>query len=284
MNTYAQQRRILTSIFSIWAAAWPVFAAAAEVADIKVRRTGDQIRYGLIGEIQPVPATTLFLLAHGIEEMQRQPVYTEVARILARHGWISVIIEPPCHGEDERAGEPVQLNGWRQRLEQGEDLIAPLTVKTRSVLESLVKEGTTDPTRIAVCGTSRGGFLAVHLAAVEPRFKAVAAISPVTRLLALSEFSRTTGRTQAEMLDLTRLAPQLTDRAVWVSIGNNDQRVQTDDAITFTREVVRAAARTDKPDAIIPVELIVAPTPGHAKIDQAHELLATWLLKQFPAK
>ena len=74
------------------------------------------------------------------------------------------------------------------------------------------------------------------------------------------------------------------NRAVWLSIGNNDLRVSTDDAILFTRAAVQATVRPDKPDAVIPVELIVAPTPGHSKIDRAHELLATWLVRQMAEK
>lgn len=254
---------------------------AEEPRQINVRRTSDNVRFGLIGEIGKTPAPTLLVIAHGIEEMRKQPVYTEVASLLAKQGWISVVIDPPCHGEDVRDGEPAQLDGWRYRLEHEGDFVSAFTAKARAVLDVLIKDGVTDPDRVAVCGTSRGGFLAFHVAASDPRFKAAAAISPVTRLTALREFATTSHREKAEQLDVARLAPKLTGKAFWLSIGNNDARVNTDDAIAFTREVVRATARADKSDAVIPVELLVAPTPGHSKIDQAHELLAVWLIKQF---
>lgn len=259
--------------------------AADEPSAIQVRRTADKVIFGVIGEIKPkqAPAPTLFVFAHGIEEMQQQSVYTEVARLLAKQGWISVIVEPPCHGEDDRDGEPKQLDGWRHRLEHNDAWISAFTTKASAVLDLLIKDGITDPERVAVCGTSRGGFLAYHFAAAEPRVKAAAGISPVTRLTALREFSTTTQREKAEQLDVARLASKLAGRAIWLSIGNNDARVNTDDAIAFTREVVRAAARPDNPDVVIPVELLVAPTPGHSKIDQAHELLSAWLAHQFPA-
>jgi dienelactone hydrolase len=259
-------------------------ADADELLAIQVRRTADKVRFGVIGEVKQkqAPAPTLFVFAHGIEEMQRQPVYTEVARLLAKQGWISIIVEPPCHGEDVRDGEPKQLDGWRHRLEHDDAWVNAFTTKASAVLDLLIKDGIIDPERVAVCGTSRGGFLAYHFAAAEPRIKAAAGISPVTRLTALREFSTTTQRVKAEQLDVTRLAPKLAGRAIWLSIGNNDARVNTDDAIAFTREVVRAAARPDNPDAVIPVELLVAPTPGHSKIDQAHELLAAWLIHRFP--
>jgi len=259
-------------------------AATAEgPREIIVRRTPDKVRFGLIGEVGKTPAPTLIVIAHGIEDMQKQPVYTEVASLLAKQGWISVVIEPPCHGEDVRDGEPAQLDGWRYRLEHEGDFVSAFSAKARAVLDVLIKDGVTDPERVAVCGTSRGGWLAFHLAASDPRIKAAAGISPVTRLTALREFATTRQREKAEQLDVARLAPKLAGRAVWLSIGNNDTRVNTDDAIAFTREVVRATARPDQPDAVIPVELLVAPTPGHSKIDQAHELLAAWLINRFPA-
>ena len=263
---------------------WNNFAIADETREIQVRHTPENVRYGLIGGLQSkdVPAPTLFVFAHGIEDMRRQLVYSEVSAILAKQGWISVVVDPPCHGEDIRTGEPPQLDGWRHRIEQEDDPIAAFTAKARSVLDVLIKDGVTDPDRVAVGGTSRGGFLAYHFAASDPRVKAAAGISPVTRLTALREFSMTSQREKAEQLDVARLAPKLAGRAIWLSIGNNDARVNTDDAIAFTREVVRAAARPDNPNEVIPVTLLVAPSQGHSKIDQAHELLATWLINQFP--
>ena len=87
-------------------------------------------------------------------------------------------------------------------------------------------------------------------------------------------------REKAEQLDVAQLARNLRGRAIWLSIGNNDARVNTNDAIAFTREVVRAPAQPDKPGAVIPVDLLVAPSKGHSKIDRAHELLALWLANQ----
>ncbi|HVC95332.1 MAG TPA: prolyl oligopeptidase family serine peptidase, partial [Pirellulales bacterium] len=139
-----------------------------------------------------------------------------------------------------------------------------------------------DPEHVAAYGTSRGGFLAVHFAAADRRVRAVAGVSPVTNLLALSEFSGTNAREKAEQLSLANQASRLAGCAVWVSIGNHDERVSTDDAIDFTRAVVReAAAKSHDPKVVIPVELVVAPAAGHTKIDQAHELLAAWIVKQF---
>ena len=157
----------------------------------------------------------------------------------------------------------------------------PFVARVRAVLDYLIKEGYTDPQHIAACGTSRGDFLAFHVAAGDRRVKAAAGISPLINPMVLREFAGTREPARAERLSIRHIAPQLAGRAVWVSIGNYDLRVDTDQVIAFTRDVVRSAAQGKQRDPLIPVELVVAPTAGHRKIDRAHELLADWILKQF---
>lgn len=257
-------------------------ALSDEPFPMQLQRTSTGIAYGVIREnsASTAPSPTLFIFASSLDVMQKEPVYTEVARLLAPKGWISVILEPPCHGEDARGEEPQQLDGWRYRLEKDIAFLDEFNARATAVLDEMIQQKLTDPNRVAACGTSRGGFIAYHFAAAEPRVKAVAGISPVTRLTALREFSVTTHREQAEGLNAANLAPRLAGRAVWLSIGNNDARVNTDDAIAFTRAVVMASAEGKRPDAVIPVDLIVARSFGHAKIDEAHELLARWLQQQ----
>jgi dienelactone hydrolase len=255
---------------------------AADDASIEVLRTRDEVRFGLIGAKGASPAPTLFVFAHSLETMQKQPIYTQAARGLTAQGYLGVVIDAPCHGDDARAGEPAELSGWRHRLEHDDDFIVAFTGKASAVLDHLIGEGYTDPERVAAYGTSRGGFLAVHFAAADRRVRAVAGISPVTNLLSVREFSDTQARERTEELSLARLAPKLDTCAIWLSIGNHDERVNTDDAIDFTRAVVRiAAARSNDPSAVIPVELLVAPAAGHTQVDQANELLAAWIVKQF---
>jgi dienelactone hydrolase len=283
MNVHKHLRRI--AIAAVLAAIVASVARAADtVVPMDMLRTPDNIRFGVIGGRQGAAAPTLLVVAMSMEEMQREPVFTGVARLLAKKGWMSVVIEPPCHGDDRRQEEPEGLAGWRHRLEHGGDVVQAFHAKARAVLAHVIAQGRADPSRLAICGTSRGGFLAFHFAAVEPRIKAVAGISPLTDLLALREFSGTAPDSAAAKLALTQIAPQLIGRPVWLSIGNNDLRVDTDRAIAFSRAIVHASARQNKrPDATIPVELVVAPSAGHRKIDQAHEMLAAWLATKLPA-
>ena len=240
-------------------------------------------RFALVGEKGDKPAATLFIFASDLESTRDQPIYWEVSRLLAPDGVLSVIIDAPCHGADIRAGEPTQLNGWRHRLEQGEDFLKEFTDRASHLLDYLVKKGYTDAERVAACGTSRGGFLAFHLAAADERFRAAAGVAPVTRLLALSEFNGMAEPERAEAFDLEHLAPKLANRAIHLSIGNHDARVDTDAAIDFVRVVTKVASENAPANAILPIELIVAPTAGHTQVDGAHVLLADWLRRYWLA-
>src|SRR5207247_2644543 len=131
----------------------------------------------------------------------------------------------------------------------------------------------TDAKKVAICGTSRGGFMALHFAAVEPRIRCVAAFAPVTDLPALSEFSGMDKHAPTMGLDLRRHADKLAGRSMWLCIGNADERVGTDQAITFTRKVVAASVAAKKP---ADVELHVMPTIGHRIHVTAHEEAAAW--------
>jgi dienelactone hydrolase len=257
--------------------------AAETKVPMQMLRTPGNIRFGIIGGQKGTASPTLLVVAMSLEDMQREPVYTDVSRLLATQGFLSVVIEPPCHGEDRKAGEPDGLAGWRHRLDRGEDVVQSFNTKARTVLDHVITQGLANPDRLTICGTSRGGFLAFHFAASEPRIKAVAGLSPVTDLLALTEFKGTPANSAVERLALTHIASQLIGRPAWLSIGNNDQRVDTDSAIAFSRAIVHATTRqNEEPGALIPVELVVAPAAGHSKIDRAHELLAAWLVKVMP--
>ncbi|MEE9603413.1 MAG: alpha/beta fold hydrolase [Thermoguttaceae bacterium] len=215
--------------------------------------------------------------------MDRARVYSEAGSQLARHGWLYVTLDPPCHGHDHRANEPENLPGWAHRVKTGEDLTGPFVKRCIDVLDFLVKQGYTDPQRVAACGTSRGGFCALHFAAAEPRVRAVAGVSPVTNLLVLREFN---GMTEAQVrsLNVAHLAEKLAGRAVWLSIGDNDQRVGTEDCTATARQLT-AAARRRHPDAeTVPVELVVGPSDGHSPVKNAYSRAARFVLRQLPSR
>lgn len=252
----------------------------ANATDLRVERLPDGTRYAVIGESKGGPAPTLFVFQGDIETAMRERLYTQVARLLVPEGFLGVILDAPAHGEDHQPDEPKELAAWQWRLDHGRDLVGGFVAKSRAVLDRLIKEKRTDPARVAAVGTSRGGFLAFHFAAAEPRIRCVGGISPVCDLRALREFNDATQPKAADALALKTLVPRLVGRPAWISMGNHDTRVDTDAAIAFSRALV-AAAPADA--AKIPVDLIVHSVPGHRSTEQDHKLLAAWLLEQFRA-
>jgi dienelactone hydrolase len=252
-------------------------AADEDRPAIAVLRTPKGVRFGVQGEKGKSPAATLFVFASRIEDSLGNDTYNKVGRLVAKQGVISVSLDVPCHGEDTKPGEPAGLSGWRARIEKGDDWVGDFAARVKDVLDHLVDQGYTDPKRVAVCGTSRGGFIALQMAASEPRFRCAAAFAPVTNLLALSEFNGMANPAPASALSIINRADQLAGRSIWVCIGNNDQRVSTDDLIAFTRKVSAVSIAQKKPAN---VELHVMPSLGHTIHLTAHDEAAAWIATQ----
>jgi len=280
--------RNLTAI--VVAVAIQTFGVGEEdrLPSLAIQRTEDGTEFGLFGDKPAAPAATLIVFAVGLQDMESNRIYSDTGRFLAPHGWITVAIDPPCHGADRREGEPAGLDGWADRLKRGEDLMGPFTDRARRVLDFLIRERYTDPQRIAVSGTSRGGFCALHFAAVEPRVATVSCVSPVTDPAILREFSGIDEPT-IRPTTISSIASRLTDPAILITIGNDDARVGTPACIAAAHSIInshRARQSADTPnatrppDTLIPVELIVAPSPGHRAIDNAYELAAKFILRR----
>lgn len=236
-------------------------------------------RFAILGEKPAAPAPTLINFATSPEATLPDPVYNKAGHLLAEQGWLSVCIDLPCHGQEVRPDEPAGLDGWATRLKAEENVMADLTTRARDMLDYLIQEGYTDPTRVAVCGTSRGGFSALHFTAAEPRVAAVAALAPVTDLPILREFAGLRDHALTNSLSLSNRVPELIGRPVWICIGNNDDRVGTDACVSFARRLATDAAAAGKP---APIELHIMQTEGHRTHPTAHDEIAAWIDARLP--
>ncbi len=272
-------RRLALPVFTLGLAILARSESPAPAVEMTLLRLPNGERIGLIGAHPGQPSPTLFVLQGTLDVARADPAYSHVARLLAKHGYMSVLLDAPGHGEDHRPTEPTELNAWRVRLDQGENFVANFNTRARAVLDYLVKERYTDPAQVAACGTSRGGFLAFHLAAAEPRIRCVGGIAPVTDLRALREFKPAQHPEAAEALSLIHVVPQLAGRPAWMCIGNNDGRVSTESAIAFSRALVQAGAAKVKDGETVPVDLVVNSSPGHRSSFHDHEILAEWMLE-----
>ena len=198
---------------------------------------------------------------------------------LAHQGWQCVSIDLPCHGWEHRAGEPEQLDGWRFRSVAGEDFVEETNRRLAHVLDHLNVKGCTDAGKVAVCGTSRGGFLAMHFAAFDSRVKCVAAFAPVTDLLGLQEFHGAEQNDLVRSLALTTRAVDLARKQVWMVIGDQDVRVGTDRAIMLADRITEVAR--DLPVCRGSIELHVLPEPrGHTTPAGATDRATEWIDRQ----
>lgn len=253
------------------------FPSADDPPAMRVLTTPSGTRFGLFGTKPKRPSPTFFVFATSVEDMAKSLIYTTTGRQLAKHGWLYVTLDPPCHGRDRKPNEPSALSGWAHRVKTGQDPVKPFTERCRDVLDWLVSNRYTDPKQVAAGGTSRGGFCALHLAAAEPRVRTVVCVSPVTDLRALREFQGVTAE-QARPYDASSLATKLAGRYISISIGNSDQRVSTDSCMATVRDFVQAAVKAS-PTAPVPIELIIRPSLGHSAIDNAYGLAAEFVLK-----
>lgn len=240
------------------------------------------IEYGVWGTPKTGPAPTLFMLAGTIESTLEKPYFRQCGNELGKHGYVVVSIDIPCHGTQTIKGQPSGLTGWSHRVGNNEDIVAEFNKRLSLVLDDLIKTGIADPNRIAVGGTSRGGFLAIHFAAHDRRVKCAAAFAPVTVLAALNEFSTLKQHPLATKLDLMNQAEKLAGRPVWIVIGDQDKRVGTQHAIDLADRLSTLAEEQNVPNN---VELHVLPEPrGHTTPKGSSSLAARWILHQLKTK
>ena len=239
-------------------------------------KTPDGVRFATLGGKPARPAPTLFIFSTDETTSLTSPVYLAAGTILNKQGWLCVSLDLPCHGALRHDGEPDGLAGWRHRIDAGDDPLAEFTSRCTRVLDYLVAADYADKNRVAVCGTSRGGFSALHFAAADPRVACAVGYAPVTDLAALSEFKGAEQAPLVRQLALTNHADKLAGRAIWISIGATDDRVDTDLAIATCRAITAASVAKKLPDR---VSLQVLPSPGHTTPAGFAEQSAQWILR-----
>jgi len=251
---------------------------------MRLMTTPDGIPFGLLGEKGESPSPTVCLFSMNISYALESDFYTKFRRPLRNSGHLFVSLDLPGHGADQKEGDRPEvpntngaksaLYGWRLRMERGDSVIPAFTAKVSSVLDYLIAENYTDPRRVVAAGSSRGAFVAAHFAAADPRVKCVVCLSPVTNLPAVYEFKGMENDPIVNSLALVNIADKLVGRPIWVSIGNNDQRVSTDEAIAFTRKLVELSTTRGK---VPNVELLVYSAEGHHCTPESLAQAAKWV-------
>ena len=241
-------------------------------------KTESGIQFGSWGKLPSEPAATLIVLASTIEETLGTAYFRQSGNELSKQGYLLISIDLPCHGNQHRADEPIGLAGWPYRCLQGENFVDETNKRLSAILDYLIKQGHTDSHKIAICGTSRGGYLALQFAAFDPRVKAVAAFAPVTDLAALREFHGIEKNEMVQSLALNNQAENLAGLPVWIVIGDRDRRVGTDQVISLARRITNASL-AKKIDSKVEFHVIAEPL-GHTVPKGSAEQAAAWISRQ----
>lgn len=260
---------------SLWAVDPVPPKAQAPTPVVEHRKTAEGIEYGVWRVKKEKPAATLFILASTIDVTLGEPYYRQAGNALSEEGVLCVSIDLPCHGAERRGDEPEGIAGWSERAAKGENFMVENNRRLSRVLDDLIARGETDPERVAACGTSRGGFAALHFAAAEPRVKCVAGFCPVADLAALQEFQGREELPLVKELALLRQADALAGRGVWLIIGDRDDRVDTDRTIALARGITAAALRKNL-SAKVDLHVVAEPQ-GHTTPAGSAELGARWI-------
>jgi dienelactone hydrolase len=287
MHAHHQPRHYFLAIGGLLAAASILQAADPEVQFLK---TAEGIPFAVLGEKPAAPAPTLFVLGGDARSSLLGEDVNQIGRLLMPHGYLCVSVDVPCHGFDTREGEkPAGLEGWKNRIVNGEDLAGDFAARTSKVLDHLIAEKYTDPARVAVAGTSRGGFAALHFAAADQRVQQAIGFAPVTHLPALAEFAGAEEHPQVLAQSVIHVAGKLVGKPLLLIIGNDDARVSTADCLALGLEVVQQSKGKRNP---IPVEvrlvgtsahrLHAKPMPQYGQLCAPHAEAAAWLLEQAP--
>jgi dienelactone hydrolase len=125
----------------------------------------------------PHPAV---VLPHGGPTARDAWGYDWLVQFLAARGY--VVIQPNYRGSGGYGKEFLGDNAFREWKQVMSDI--------RDSADWLEKQGLADPKRMAVVGWSYGGYAALESAALDPRYKAVVAIAPVTGLKQLAHERR----------------------------------------------------------------------------------------------
>ncbi len=184
--------------------------------------------------------------------------------------------EPPLKPQDAFAE-------WADAFSKKNDLLRPFIKRVAQAADFLIESQIA--TKVGIAGLSRGGFLALHSAAISTHLKTILAFAPVSQLGLSKEFSSLSSDPIVQQLDLSCICDKLFEKSIRVYIGNHDELVSTAACFSFIQRLSDTAYknRIRSPQ----VEMIISPSigyQGHGTAKHLFEEGAAWLVKQIDAK
>ena len=178
----------------------------------------------------------------------------------------------PHHGErvKEKGGDPLEegeANGEIQAMSKafiaGDDPFEQFVADGVAALDSCLDRGIGANGKVVAYGVSRAAYCCLRLAAADPRLRAVAGPSPVTDWGILPQFADHCDDASLGQLHIENWADQLADRAVYLSIGAQDDVVGTDSCVRFATKLFEKQRQALPKDSLLN-QLHVVDSPSHS--------------------
>ena len=218
----------------------------------------------------------LFYFALSAEESLHTDPFNQPVKALATLPLRIFSLDLPWHGKDLPATEA--LKGWAEELEKKNTFFDTFLYQVVQGIEDLRSNRILIPEKTALCGLSRGAFVATHVAAHIPWIPFLLGFAPLTKLSQAKEFHHTKHTSTIESLNLIHLLERLAEKTVRFYIGNHDTRVGTAECFHFIHALTEAAyaKKIRSPQ----IELFLKPSIGHQGHGTSPEVFqegALWL-------
>lgn len=222
---------------------------------------------------QSNPRTVIFLTTTAKEALEVPPLCNP-ANFLHDHHIRVISFDLPLHDDTIPSFDGVRR--WTTHIEENdEDLLAPFLKE----VSEWIDQNLPPSAPLGFMGISRGAFLAAHLANYRKNKDPLLLFSPMHDL----EYpwlwkAHSKIPLFVEHYRLSHIRSYLKDCPLFLSIGNNDERVHTHKLIHFYEQMIEEKKKDQQRN--IPLELHVFPSIGmygHGTSDNIFSLGATWM-------
>lgn len=224
-------------------------------------------------------APAVFYFALSAHESLLTDPFNQMVTHLQKYPIRIFSLDLPAHGKDLLASEALKV--WAERIALGDDLLASFFAQTQSSIEELRSMNVISDTHTALCGLSRGSFVATEMAARLPWIKLILGFAPLTQLRYAKEFHHLLHSDIVNRYSLTHLIDHLFDKKLRFYISNKDTRVGTKECFDFIHRLAEKAH--DNRIRSAPIELLIKPPIGHQGHGTSSEIFfegSLWLLKE----
>jgi len=237
----------------------PLRAQGVECTDISLKVGDHQVNTIIASPPkEKLHADPVLLLVIGRANYHLVPPYNQPAQFFLDRGHRVVCLTVPKIESS--------LEIFRDAVLAGPDPVESTIADAQAVLKRCIDKKWARPGRIVVVGVSRNGYLAFRLMAADKTLNIGGGFVPVTDWRDLSEFKEQRDLPEVAELRIANYAEQLAGKTIFMTIGHNDQRVNTLSCVRFFLDLNKANQQRGY-DASL-VTLFVTPDEDHSCGDE----------------